>query len=1405
MREKVIGLKVKLVGEKTILKNAEKLGDKFEIINKALTELGKNDAFQKLNKELKDTSNMLNEVLKNLDKVKNNRPNQRRTTRRSSSNATRNNNPSTDRTATVSSIKKEIQALKEAGKSYDDLLKMVAKTKQEQTELNKEIRNQQREFEKTEAAAGSYRQLNAQLVLARDQFRQLGVQERNSKVGRDILANVRMLDKELKDLDKDMGLYFRNVGNYVSAWNGLSSVALRISALLGLATSLDDIVSSNAEISDSAADVAKTTSLAADEVQRLTDLLKTRDTRTSLAQQLGIAEIGGRLGIRGVQNLFEFANAIDVVNVALGDQFNNDAEQVTNTLGKLRNVLSDIQTEDQANDILRLGNALNVLETQGPAAASRIADITGRIAGVAIPFGASTESVLGLATAIDELGINVERGGTAAAKLLSELAQAPEKFGEAVVEAKLVETTEEFIDLVQTDIVTALGLVARATQETSSSNTQLATTFDELGLSGAGNSETLAKLGTGYEILEERIMTASDALQSTQSLYDEFEKKNNNLAAAIEKARNAIINLTVNSDVQSFLTTGINGFSNLVAQLSKLPSFIKENRIQFMLLVGAILSFKIAAFITQIGKIRQAYILWSAATKGQTIAQKLLNVAMKANPIGLVVTAVFTLIGALVTLYQNSETFRNGLNNLTANFLDFYNSNLLVRLILFQIIEPLKLIFGLIQEGPSYFVRLKNASQLFFQNLLVSIQEARLRAQKFGLTVQKFFTFNREKHGQLIEDIKRIDEEIAKSDQRITSNRIAFQKKEIERQKMLSEKAKEKAREDVKTEMDRDKEIINLRKLTSEQLLKIANGENQQLAALAQRELQRRKDNAERARKIAEQAAKKRLEAAKNIAKLEAEAISNEFDRAIAKARLKSNEDIASLIGSKDQIARQTELIKQALDNQIKEIEAKRLEAQEKAIEQVKMFSAELAKVQVENGANRSNSQLSFIDRQFSLDQTRIENVFAISNKLLRDQLDNQEITFKEYAMRVKEITKTRDDGLLMLEQERAVSTLAILSESSNNRIAQLELEFEQEKMLLEQQRIERNNLLGKENEAGNLDDEQLEEGVSASDELARNQEIAALQKFEDAKLKILAETAAKSIELQKEVTEKELQSRSEKLEKLKAIQAQERKSVEQLVNSVNDLVEDAINGEIDSVKDFNKRLLIIGLDALEKTVQLAIAQVSAREIGTKGFAGIATGAILSGVIKATFSAAKIAIARDSLEKGGTLDRDGVKVGKPHANGGIKINPSTEIEGGEFSIRNGNLVHIINKKSTELFKPELTRLASISPHNIYSPIKHQMASAINGYNGFGVTLNEGGNLFNNTPSLPAPNPVNLNVDVEGIQRNQEQILELMQMVQSSVSATNSRIDRIQVVNKAEDTFSEAQRTIQLRNQNSLNG
>ncbi len=93
-------------------------------------------------------------------------------------------------------------------------------------------------------------------------------------------------------------------------------------------------------------------------------------------------------------------------------------------------------------------------------------------------------------------------------------------------------------------------------------------------------------------------------------------------------------------------------------------------------ITSALLAFQAVALIQKIVKSWQAYQL---ATEGATVAQWLLNAAMSANPIGLIVAAIAGLIAAIVVLWNKSETFRefwiglwDKIKEVVANFWENY-------------------------------------------------------------------------------------------------------------------------------------------------------------------------------------------------------------------------------------------------------------------------------------------------------------------------------------------------------------------------------------------------------------------------------------------------------------------------------------------------------------------------------------------------------------------------------------------------------------------------------------------------------------------------------------------------------------------------------------------------------------
>ena len=122
-------------------------------------------------------------------------------------------------TDTVKDLKQEISDLKDAllnvkegTADYDKGVKLLQEDQRRLNEVNALTKKE------NVALAGSYYDLNARLVQARKDYKNLTAEQRNNaEVGGVLLNEIRNLDTQLKTLDASMGQYQRNVGNYTQS------------------------------------------------------------------------------------------------------------------------------------------------------------------------------------------------------------------------------------------------------------------------------------------------------------------------------------------------------------------------------------------------------------------------------------------------------------------------------------------------------------------------------------------------------------------------------------------------------------------------------------------------------------------------------------------------------------------------------------------------------------------------------------------------------------------------------------------------------------------------------------------------------------------------------------------------------------------------------------------------------------------------------------------------------------------------------------------------------------------------------------------------------------------------------------------------------------------------------------
>lgn len=543
----------------------------------------------------------------------------------------------------VRRLNAEFRKAKEGTDEYKRLAKEVADTKNEVRDLTARQREVNREFKALSAPRDSLVGLRLEYSKLTAAVSALSAAERQSGFGKELIANAARVKAEIDGIEQSIGRFTGNVGNYKSAFDGIGTTLAGLAATLGLGFGADVIIDENKKISDSIANVQKTASITEAEARKLSDALRFRDTRTSLADQLDIAAIGGQLGI-ATDQLQAFTEGTDVLNVALGDQFSN-VEELTRQFAGLRNVLTDFKTENVANDILKIGNAINVLEAEGSATAPTIVEFANRIAGAGIPLGATTDKILGLSTVLAELNVTPERGATAVTRLLSEIAKAPDTFAKVVGQS-----AGDFRKLVESDIVGALTLVSKAVANGTASNVEFAKLLDSLGIEAAGATEVLGKLGGNVDLLNTRVGQSQESLRNTNSITAEFESKNNNAAAAIDKLKNALVNLFTGNNTQDLI-------EGVAVALTKLIDLIAEAPAATLAFGGALIFLKREMVATATASLAQntAIAASTGAFSRATIAAYAHAAAQNAIPAVGVAVAIYGLVKAFELLASEAD------------------------------------------------------------------------------------------------------------------------------------------------------------------------------------------------------------------------------------------------------------------------------------------------------------------------------------------------------------------------------------------------------------------------------------------------------------------------------------------------------------------------------------------------------------------------------------------------------------------------------------------------------------------------------------------------------------------------------------------------------------------------------
>ncbi|MBT0572332.1 phage tail tape measure protein [Riemerella anatipestifer] len=440
-------------------------------------------------------------------------------------------------------------------------------------------------------------------------------------------------------------------------------------------------------IADAMSDVQKTTGMALGEVKQLWDEFDKMDTRTSKLDRLKIAEVGGRLGVPK-EEMASFVQEIDKAYVALGDSFQEGLENVVDSLGKIKGLFNETKGKSYAEAINEVGSALNELAANGTASEGNISDFALRVGALPDAIKPSIDKVLGLGAGFEEAGIDAQiasSGFTNFMKVAGEgLSNFAYSMNMSVAEAQKLfnEKPEEFF------LRFAEGMKGLLGDETIK-------IFESLKLNSLEVQKAVGAAANRTDEFREAMKRSSSAMAEATSLSAEFNTKNNNAPAIIEKLKNAWNDMFSSTNI-------LNKFEWLIELIGWVTGVTKEagdgvlafkQRMEFLFniikvvgtaIVGYNASILIAsastgsltkatwlnivadkAKVASMALLRVGYLLYNMALALVTLninrareAMMIFNITAKASPLGVLITLV-------TTAYMAYKAFSKEVDNTT--------------------------------------------------------------------------------------------------------------------------------------------------------------------------------------------------------------------------------------------------------------------------------------------------------------------------------------------------------------------------------------------------------------------------------------------------------------------------------------------------------------------------------------------------------------------------------------------------------------------------------------------------------------------------------------------------------------------------------------------------------------------
>ena len=602
----------------------------------------------------------------------------------------------------IEQLRKKVEELNQQRKTAEQVLKDSSSTDAQRKrametikKINSELKKNTRELERSEnrvqALTEGLRRMDKQTPKELQKtIRQINAELNSGAVQRgseqwDAYTEALMsAKKELQEIraqqeveeEKSFG---DKIADFGSKWMGtITSIAGGMEILDNAKQWVSSFVNMYADMKEHMSGVSKYTGLAAEEVDELNEAFKKIDTRTPREKLNDLAADAGRLGITGKQDILDFVDAANQINLALGEDLGEDGVK---NIGKLTQLFSEGRAMGLKNGMLATASVINELAQSSSAAEPYLLEFTARLASIGNTANMAQSDITSIAAVLDQGMVGVEKGATAMQNVLTAIYRRPAKMAKA---AGL--DVKKFTELVKTDANAALLQFIGALKDARSLE-NIAPMLEEMKLSGSGVTQTLATLANGLDNLKATQQQAALAFLEHTSATKEAEAANSTVQAQLEKAQKAYKDLAVElgGHLEPVVKHMVSSTGLMAKALLYSIRFAIEHKRTLIALAAVLAAYRVGLMISVawenrfwIAKIKNiaadklsaawtsivttAKAAWAAIVlvatgrlNAATIAQWRLNAAMAANPIGLVIAGIVALISVIWGLSQRME------------------------------------------------------------------------------------------------------------------------------------------------------------------------------------------------------------------------------------------------------------------------------------------------------------------------------------------------------------------------------------------------------------------------------------------------------------------------------------------------------------------------------------------------------------------------------------------------------------------------------------------------------------------------------------------------------------------------------------------------------------------------------